>query len=185
MGRPSKREERRSQILQAFASVLADHGYAGATVSAVAEAADVRPGLVHHYFRDKQEMLEALLSRLLSGFRQRVAHYEREEDPLMAYADGALALDDRSDVVAARCWVGLFAEAIRNPTLFKRVRRMIDLELETIRARSGHRLSNQEAGAVLAFIIGSLVVGAFAPKKTAGFAAPGLRSLLKTFGVDG
>jgi hypothetical protein len=32
---------------------------------------------------------------------------------------------------------------------------------------------------VLAFVVGSLVVGAFAPRKTAGFAAPGLRKLLE------
>jgi hypothetical protein len=39
-------------------------------------------------------------------------------------------------------------------------------------------LSEQQAGSVLAFIVGALVLGAFAPKKTAGFAAPGIRSLL-------
>ena len=30
--------------------------------------------------------------------------------------------------VAARCWVGLFAEAVRNPALFKRMRNLIDAE---------------------------------------------------------
>jgi hypothetical protein len=44
--------------------------------------------------------------------------------------------------------------------------------------RSAGRLSDHDAGAILAFIIGALVVGAFAPKKTAGFAAPALRKLV-------
>jgi hypothetical protein len=74
--------------------------------------------------------------------------------------------------------VGLFAEAVRSPILFRRTRALIDTEIDTIRHRSRGRLSNQEAGAVLAYIVGALVVGAFAPKKTAGFAAPGLRKLI-------
>jgi hypothetical protein len=34
------------------------------------------------------------------------------------------------------------------------------------------------ASAVVAFVVGALVVGAFAPRKTAGFAAPSLRRML-------
>jgi hypothetical protein len=123
-------------------------------------------------------MLEALLGQLVTGFRARVHTYEHQGEPLLAYVDGALKLDERADVTAARCWVGLFAEAVRSPTLLRQVRKLIDAEIETIRHRSGGRLSDHDAGAVLAFIVGSLVVGAFAPRKTAGFAAPGLRKLV-------
>src|SRR5262249_23661299 len=61
MGRLSKREERRAQIVAAFARVLAEHGYAGATIAAVAAEAEVAPGLVHHYFAGKAELLATLL----------------------------------------------------------------------------------------------------------------------------
>lgn len=179
MGRPSNRIERRAQILRAFAKVLADHGYAGATIAAVATEADVAPGLLHHHFESKQEMLEALLRDLISRFRSRVRVYEEGQDRLLAYVDGALKLDERADVTAARCWVGLFAEAVRSPGLFRQVRSLIDGEIGAIRRRSNGRLSDHEASAVLAFIIGSLVVGAFAPKKTAGFAAPALRRFVR------
>ena len=178
MGRPSNREERRREILGAFARVLADHGFAGATISSVAVEAGVAPGLVHHHFESKGELLSSLLTDLVARFRERVQHYERGSDPLLAYSDAALKLDERADLTAARCWVGVFAEAIRNPTLFTQVRRLIDTEVVAIQRRSGDQLSAQEAGAVLAFVIGSLVVGAFAPRKTAGFAAPGLRRLV-------
>jgi hypothetical protein len=36
---------------------------------------------------------------------------------------------------------------------------------------------------VLAFIVGALVMGAFAPGKTAGFAAPSLRRLVAALGA--
>ena len=106
-----------------------------------------------------------------------------ESDPLLAYFDGALRLDERADVTAARCWVGLFAEAIRSLTLVKRMRSLIDAEVTTIQARSGDQLDTRQAGAVLAFIIGALVLGAFAPKKTAGFAAPQLRRFAEAMRV--
>lgn len=178
MGRPSNRQERRQQILAAFARVLADHGYAGATIAAVAAEAGIAPGLIHHHFDSKSELLGGLLQELVGRFRTRVRRFETAEEGLQAYIDGALKLDDQADLVAARCWVGLFAEAVRNPTLFTQMRRLIDTEIASIQARSRQRLSGHDAGAVLAFVIGALVLGAFAPRKTAGFAAPGARKLM-------
>lgn len=174
MGRPSKRKQRRAEILQAFARVLAQHGYAGATMTALGAEAGIAPGLIHHHFVNKSELLDALLDSLLDGFRTRVQE-EKDPDPLLAYIDGALRLDERSDLVSARCWVGVFSEALRNPALLRRMRRVIDNEITTIERLSGRHLDGQQAGAVLAFIIGALVLGAFAPQKTAGFAAPSLR----------
>jgi TetR/AcrR family transcriptional regulator, transcriptional repressor of bet genes len=185
MGRPSNREQRRREILTAFARVLADHGYAGATIAAVATAAGVAPGLVHHHFENKAELLSALLQDLIARFRERVRRYEGEADKLVAYVDGALKLDEHADVVAARCWVGVFAEAVRDPSLFEQMRRLIDREIAAIQDRSEGRFSTQDAGCVLAFVVGALVIGAFAPRKTAGFAAPGLRKLLGALSQPG
>jgi TetR/AcrR family transcriptional regulator, transcriptional repressor of bet genes len=176
MGRPSNRAQRRHEILAAFARVLADHGYAGATIARIAAEAGVAPGLVHHHFESKAELLRGLLQDLVSRFRGRIrASGADEVDPLLAYVDAALALDARADLVAAKCWVGVFAEAVRDPALFAQVRRLIDAEIGVIQERSRGTLSAQDAGAVLAFILGALVLGAFAPRKTAGFAAPALR----------
>jgi len=180
MGRPSVRAERRAQILEAFARVLAAHGYAGATIAAVAEEAGVARGLVHHHFTDKADLLASLLQELIDRFRRRTRAIQESADPLSAYAAAAVRLDATADAVAARCWVGVLAEAVRDPALFAQVRRLLDAEIEAIRRRSSHRLTPQDAGAVLAFIIGALVFGAFAPRKTAGFAAPALQRLIES-----
>lgn len=178
MGRASKRDERRAHITAAFARVLADHGYSGATIGAVAAEAGVAPGLIHHHFADKQDLLATLLDDLVARFRRRVRSREATGDPVIAYTDAALALDDTADVTAARCWVGILAEAVRDPGLFRQVRRLIDTEVAAIQRRSGDALSADESSAVLAFILGSLVFGAFAPRKAAGFAAPWMRRVL-------
>ena len=169
------RAARRAEITAAFARVLARHGYAGATIAAVAEEAGVAPGLVHHHFASKEDLFTSLIAELMQRFRKRTRAFEAGTDPLAAYLDAAIALDDTADTIAARCWVGVFAEAVRDPGLFAQVRRLLDAEVEAIRRRAGARFSARDGGAVLAFIIGALVFGAFAPRKTSGFAAPSLR----------
>jgi TetR/AcrR family transcriptional repressor of bet genes len=177
MGRPSLREARRAEILTALTRVLAAHGVEGATIARVAAEAGFAPGLLHHHFRSKDEMIEALLAELVAGFRARTrAHDER--DRVLAYGLSALSLGKGSDPTAARAWVGVLAEALRTPALFARVRRMLDAEVESLRERSGWTFSEADASAILAFILGALVFGAFAPKKTTGFAAPALAKLI-------
>ena len=186
MGRPSLRERRRRELVAAFARVLARHGYAGATIAAVAAEAGVAPGLVHHYFVDKHELLGELLGDLMARFRLRSqAAVESGTAPLDAYLDAALALGDSADVTAARCWVSVLAEAVRDPALFDRVRRLLDGEIAAIGRRSRGALDDRGGGAVLAFVIGALVFGAFAPRKTAGFAAPAARALAATLAARG
>jgi TetR/AcrR family transcriptional repressor of bet genes len=178
MGRHSLRVERRAELVAAFARVLARQGFAGATIVAVAEEAGVTPGIVHHYFTDKQELLATLLGDLMERFRRRTRRFEAGTDSVDAYIAAALALDDTADVVAARCWVGVFAEAVRDPALFEQVRRLLDGEVHAIHRRAKGALSERDSAAVLAFIVGSLVFGAFAPRKTAGFAAPTLKRMV-------
>lgn len=178
MGRPSLRAERRQEITAAFARVLATHGYARATIARVASEAGVAPGLVHHHFDSKEDLLLSLVDSLLARFRERVGR-RSAGDPVLAYVTAAIALDEGADPVAARCWVGIFGEALRDPALFAKVRRLVDAELGAITTRSRGKLSVHDASAVLAFVFGALVLGAFAPRKTAGFAAPGAQTLVE------
>ena len=178
MGRPSNRDARRAELLTAFARVLATHGYAGATIAAVAAEAGVAPGLVHHHFDSKEELLSALLQALIAGFRSRIEHYEaRRQAPRLrrrrAQARRARRRD-RSALLGRRARGG---DAQTRPCS-SRCAGCIDTEIGAIEQRSGYTLSTRDASSVLAYVIGALVVGAFAPQKTAGFAAPGLRRLI-------
>ncbi len=174
MGRPSLREPRRRQIANAFLRVLGTHGRERATIAAAAAEAGVVPGLVHHSFTDKHDLYEAVLDRLIANFRERI-----DGSSLEAYIDAALALDERADVVAARAFVGLLADALADPALFEKVRRMLDAEVAAVERRSKGSLSPSAASAVVAFVVGGLVFGAFAPRRTAGFAAPSLRRMIR------
>jgi TetR/AcrR family transcriptional repressor of bet genes len=176
MGRSSLRTQRRAEIARAFARVLGAHGRGGATIAAVAAEAGVAPGLVHHHFESKQDLYAGLLDELLAGFRRRLEVAD-EGDAIEAYVTAALALEG-GDPDAARAWVGIFAEALTEPTLFAKVRRILDGEIARVEGRAAGDLSTADASAVVAFVVGALVLGAFAPRKTAGFAAPSLRRML-------
>jgi TetR/AcrR family transcriptional repressor of bet genes len=158
MGRPSLRNQRRVEVARAFGRVLGAHGQGGATIAAIAAEAGVAPGLVHHYFESKDDLYEALLEQLVADFHRRVQNYPAG-DPLDAYVGAALSLDERSDVSAARAWVGVFAEALAAPGLFAKVRRVIDAEVAHVERRSQGALSAVDASAVVAFVVGALVFG--------------------------
>lgn len=57
--RPSKAD----QILDAVLRVLAREGYGGITIANVAEEAGVSRGLLHYYFKSKEDMLVQLIRR--------------------------------------------------------------------------------------------------------------------------
>ncbi len=54
-------EEKAQRILDAARTVLAEKGFSGATISLVAKEAGVSRGLLHYYFKNKEEMLTKVI----------------------------------------------------------------------------------------------------------------------------
>jgi AcrR family transcriptional regulator len=57
------REERREQLLDAALRVLAEHGFSGISMEAVAREADIAKTVVYDAFGNQRELLRALLER--------------------------------------------------------------------------------------------------------------------------
>lgn len=180
MGRKSLKLERRAEITRAFARVLSQHGYAGATIVAVAEEANLSPGLLHHHFKDKREMLLELLTMLLQDFRKNLdSRSDGKPATIEAYIDAALKLDERANAIAAKCWVGILAEGLREKSLMDKIRQYLDAEVEHIARLSKGALGVDKSSALMSFILGALVFGAFSPKKASGFAATMAKQFVK------
>lgn len=64
--------ERRRTILRAAVEVFAKKGYHGCRIADVAREAGVAYGLVYHYFKNKEELLESVFQLGWSGFVDRV-----------------------------------------------------------------------------------------------------------------
>ncbi len=77
MGRKSKADERRTQIIQAFYQCVAEQGIANASIRKIANQAGVQPSTLHHYFKSKEEIIEEAVvyftDHIFEGFRGQMA----------------------------------------------------------------------------------------------------------------
>jgi AcrR family transcriptional regulator len=94
----SEQSDRRKQILDAALKVFSRKGYQKATNKDIAEAAGgISPGLIYHYFKDKQDLLFSVL-------RDRAAVLELAEHP-----EQLMELPIREGLaLVARTYMGIF-----------------------------------------------------------------------------
>ena len=115
MARPSNTDQRRADIVRGLAAVMAEHGYAKATIKEIARAAGLTPGLVHYHFRDKQQILLSLIEGLAALVRGRITRAALDAPDLFAAIDAMLGTEEGAEASAVACWVVIGAEAVRQP----------------------------------------------------------------------
>ena len=74
-------EDKRRQILDAAVRVFARKGFHASRVGDIAEEAGVAHGLLYHYFRSKDEVLEAVFHENWSVLIARIASVEETDEP--------------------------------------------------------------------------------------------------------
>jgi len=136
MARIANTDERREQIARAFQKVMAKQGYDGAAITDVARAAGLTPGLLHYHFKNKLEILLAVLDGLASRHAEALSRHlaGAGADPakeLAAFIDFHLALGSQADPETLACWITLIGEALRTP----RVKRAFEEAITSILQR--------------------------------------------------
>ena len=192
MARPVNTDERRREIVQGLAQVMAERGYAKATVQAIARAAGLTPGLVHYHFENKQQILIALIETLAEAVRARlratVASPERRlQDAIGALVGTGAGIDAR----AVACWVVIGAEAVREPVvreLYESVVGQLIAEFEAILREAMQKQGGSGAHAaaaavaVVAAIEGFFRLAAGAPSCVPpGIASASIRTIAESF----
>lgn len=128
-------DQRRAEIVEALLVVMAEHGYAKATIAKIAAAANLNQGLLHYHFKNKQQILLALLDQLAA---QEMSALESLEGPasekLTAVIDRLLATGDSARPEAVAAWVTIAAEAIRQPEVADRMRGVLQWMGRTLTA---------------------------------------------------
>ncbi|WP_437332320.1 TetR/AcrR family transcriptional regulator [Sorangium sp. So ce394] len=124
MPRPSNTAERRAQIARALLEVMAERGYEGASIGAVAAAAHIAPGLVHYHFESKREILLAAVELLARDHEGRIerrlaAAAGDPEAELRAFIDAHLRVGEGADPRALACWIWVSGEALRDADVRK------------------------------------------------------------------
>ena len=153
--------------MDALLSAMAEHGYEGASIQAIARRAGLAPGLIHYHFASKQEILLEAIRQLTALVDQRFQALARRaatpRDRLRAFIDARLARGEGASPAAVAAWVIVGAEAVRQPEVkaaYQEVMRAQRALLETlVRDHAGEALTAREAqhlcGIVLAAIEGA------------------------------
>ena len=79
---PTRRDKRRNHILDAAIVVFARLGYHGARISDIAREAGIAYGLVYHYFKNKEEILNTIFEERWSGFLEAVEGIAESQRPI-------------------------------------------------------------------------------------------------------
>lgn len=112
IGRPSKADARKGEILLAMRTVAARDGLANTTVSAVAEQASMQRTLVFHYFRDRESLVEAFIAVLVAAYGdEQLLAGEGDLSERVDAAFGAGFYEDAEDLTI---WQELIALAARD-----------------------------------------------------------------------
>lgn len=72
--RQARGEKRMAELLDAAAEIFAEQGFAKASTNAIAARAGASPGTLYQFFKNKQELAEALMARYVE--RLEAAHGE-------------------------------------------------------------------------------------------------------------
>ncbi|WGL15184.1 TetR/AcrR family transcriptional regulator [Microbulbifer bruguierae] len=89
------REKNYQLILDAATAVFAQHGYKGASMMAIAEAAGLPKANIHYYFRNKSLLYSAVLERIIAEWNQGLESISPQDDPgevLAAYTASKVRL---------------------------------------------------------------------------------------------
>jgi TetR/AcrR family transcriptional repressor of bet genes len=149
--------------------VLAERGYAGASVQAMAKAAGVTPGLVHYHFKSKEEVLLALVEEMMVHVEARYhARVVTEGSRLFAWIDALVEDDDPEAAERVRCWVAVGAEAVIRPEVravyAAAIRKLTDaLEAELMTRASRPHQAREGAVALISAVEGYFHIAAACP----------------------
>ncbi|WP_229744137.1 betaine-aldehyde dehydrogenase [Aliidongia dinghuensis] len=116
-------EGRRLQLIEGTIASLADVGFAACTLHDIARRAGVSPGLVAHYFGDKEGLLEATLRHLAGRLSrlaaQKLAAARTPRARLQAIIDACLASEE-FDRPTASVWLAFWGQVLYSAR-FRRV----------------------------------------------------------------
>ncbi|RJP17539.1 MAG: TetR family transcriptional regulator [Candidatus Abyssobacteria bacterium SURF_5] len=120
MGRKSLAKERREQIVRALNRCVAEYGLQKTTIKNIARKAGVQPGILHHYFKDRDEIIEEMVEMIVNEVSAKyLEELQRHDDPEKRFEEGIdflfnpVMINDEYASFFYDCW----AEAKRNPRI--------------------------------------------------------------------
>ena len=154
---------RRQQLIEVTLESLAEVGIQGTTLAQIAGKADVSPGLVAHYFVDKDGLLQAafreLLRRLREQARWRLTAAGSPLERLRAYIEASLSPECLRSA-DSRAWLAYWSQVHGSPGI-ARIQRIYQRRIESNLRAALRPLVPEGALASHAANIAALIDGAW------------------------
>lgn len=135
MGRKSKADSRRPEILEAAYKTLRTESLESASFAKIAKQASIAPSLITHYFNSKEELILALTDYLMDKYdeflMQDFSQIADPEDRLKKIISTRLE-EHTSSVVDDRVWYNLYALALRNKPVKKKLSQLYTKDREAL-----------------------------------------------------
>ena len=126
MKRVEPEDLRRRQLVEATIDTMAAEGFAATTLALIGQKAGVSPGLIAHYFDDKDGLLEATLrslaARLARGLSIRLRAARTPRERVQAVIETTLAPEE-FDARTSSVWLAFWGQVIHSVRL-KRVQKV-------------------------------------------------------------
>jgi betaine-aldehyde dehydrogenase len=182
-------DTRRRQLVDVTIDSLAEVGFVGTTLAQIAARADVSPGLVAHYFDDKDGLLEAafrsLARRVGSQVRIRLRQVSTPRGRIQAIIDANLAPEE-FDQRTGTAWLAFWGQVLHLPRL-KRIQSVYQRRTLSNLRSSLKRLVPPDEAQRLAAMIAAMIDGVWLRAALSGWReadSESARALLTAF-VDG
>ncbi len=154
-------DARRRQLIEVTIDSLAELGYVGSTLAQIAQRAGVSPGLVAHYFGDKDALLEAtfrtLAQRIAERVRERFNSVRTPRGRVQAVIDANLAPEE-FDQRTGTAWLAFWGQVLHVKGL-KRVQAVYQRRMLSNLRHALKRLLPAEEARSLAAMIAAMIDG--------------------------
>jgi betaine-aldehyde dehydrogenase len=180
---------RRRQLIDVTIDSLAEVGYVGTTLAQIAGRAGVSPGLVAHYFDDKEGLLEAafraLARRVSDQVRARLRHAHTPRARIQSIIDanlGPAEFDQRTGTA----WLAFWGLVLQSPSL-RRVQSVYQRRMLTNLRGSLRQLLPDDQAQSLAAMIAAMIDGVWLRAALSGWReadSESARGLLTAFVDD-
>jgi betaine-aldehyde dehydrogenase len=182
-------ETRRRQLVEVTIDSLAELGYVGTTLARIAARAGVSPGLVAHYFGDKDGLLDAafraLARRVGNHVRARLRQVGTPRGRIQAVIDGNLAPEEFEQRTGT-AWLAFWGQVLQVKSL-RRVQSVYQQRTLSNLRSSLKKLVPADEARRLASMIAAMIDGVWLRAALSGWGeadSESARALLTAF-VDG
>jgi betaine-aldehyde dehydrogenase len=159
--RTEREDVRRGQLIEATIDTMAEVGFAATTLALIGQRAGVSPGLVAHYFGDKDGLLEATLRSLAGRLARDTAGRLREARTararVQAVIDANLAPRE-FEGPSSSVWLAFWGQAVHSARL-KRIQHVYQQRMLSNLRHALRRLAGDRNAGRLAVTIAALIDG--------------------------